>query len=122
VLIKALFIIASVIFIFLIFIFALFSYDYFRALLSPDKSSPAKILASFIILTAIVVALSLLKMRYWFPSVPIYIIASISKFKPSRIMPGIDVLILLFTMFYTALFQVAVYLISTAVEIILASH
>jgi hypothetical protein len=117
---KVLVIIGSLIFIYLIFIFALFSYDYFSALLSPDNFSPVKTLASFIILIAIVAALSLLKMRYWFPSVPIYIIAS--TFKPNSIMPGIDMLSLLFTLFYTALFQVAVYLISTAVEGILASR
>jgi hypothetical protein len=120
---KVLSIIASVIFIFLIFVFTLYAFDYFRALLYRDYSSSAKILASFIILIAIVAALSLIKMRYWLPSVPIYIIVSTFEIKPSNsIMLGIDALELLFTLFITVLFQVAVYLISTAVEGILASR
>jgi hypothetical protein len=118
---KVLSIIASVIFIFLIFVFTLYAFDYFRALLYRDYSSSAKILASFIILIAIVAALSLIKMRYWLPSVPIYIIVSTFEIKPST-MPGLDGFAIIFTLFITVLFQVAVYLISTAVDGILASR
>ncbi|MDR1638558.1 MAG: hypothetical protein LBT59_02580 [Clostridiales bacterium] len=116
---KVLSIIPAALFIFLIFVFTVVSAIFVLQGINFYHYLPIKMFAIAIFLTAIVSLLSFLKLRYWFPSLPLYIFFS-TYISVQNLYLSNFIKSYLLILFFTALFQGSVYLVSIAVDIILA--
>jgi hypothetical protein len=116
---KVLSIIPAALFIFLIFVFTVVSAIFVLQGINFYHYLPVKMFAIAIFLTAIVSLLSFLKLRYWFPSLPLYIFFS-TYISVQNLYLSNFIKSYLLILFFTALFQGSVYLVSIAVDIILA--